>query len=319
MKIGITSLFDSVLDIGSDKFQMINSSSRVEIEIFEKQEIVLLVYPTEDLNLLSYAVTLVISENILQTKNQHINIKEVKVGEYEIELLPFELKTNSFHKISKANISGYEIRLHQGKNNYISVDDGTDIFFKEFFGKVLRYEFFEMSGKPASKITTEEEQILFIFDSEKEDFFVFKGQQIDINNNEFTLTYEFFDFAKHATEKKYIINEDGKVEMLEQELLYIKENPQKTRVASIIPYAFFEAIKAKNFLLAKEYLTPFLAQSVSMEMLEEYFGDFENIKPYNFQKDKGYFININNKNSSKIFRLKIENGLIAEIEQIGSH
>ena len=316
MKIGIETLFDCLLEISANKFQMIKNSSRIELQEIKENEIVFLLYPTTDYQLLSYAVKISVEGGNLTCCNPYVNITKIGADEYEIQLLPFATNGNFFNKISKANIAGYQVSIYQGEKNYVSVDDGTDIFFKAFDGKILKYDFFEKNASACVKVITEQQQLLFVYNSEREDFFVCAGQQILLDENQIKVIEESNDLAKHAKEKNYIIQEKGQVEFQHQELLLTKEKPQKAMHVKIVPYAFFEAIKAKNFLLAKEYLTTSLAQTVSMDMLEEYFGEFDEIRPYNFQKDRGYFINIVSGLSSKIFRIKIENSLIDEIEQI---
>lgn len=74
----------------------------------------------------------------------------------------------------------------------------------------------------------------------------------------------------------------------------------------------------KDFELAKSFLSEKLKAHITNEVLMEYFGEYDKIKPYNFHVQKGSYICLEKKGNGKVFRIKIENGEIDEIENVGN-
>lgn len=312
MKIGIITQFDCVLDCNGSKYTMKKNISRIELEIFSDEECILLFYPTSDARLLSYTAQLKIENGKLLSACPHVKKVEDNLGDAELEFLPFRLFCAKIKKVFKGSFAGFDIKVFSADKNFVCFDDGTEVFFAEFDGKIKSCNFLTVSNFPAVFVKMHERSKLFVFRSENETIDSFDGQ-IEIDDDMLSVTDEKNDFAKHAkkTEYKY---ENGQLVTLSEELLYAGGKPQITSNAKIIPLAFFEAVSEKNFLLAKEYLSGDLASRVTMEMLEDYFGDFDKVRPYNFQADKGYFVSVVKGGKSKIFRIRIQNAKIDEIE-----
>ncbi|MBR4406916.1 MAG: hypothetical protein IKT27_01215 [Clostridia bacterium] len=83
--------------------------------------------------------------------------------------------------------------------------------------------------------------------------------------------------AKHGKVVEVEITDSG-FEVLGSEAVYLGEKP------AFVPHflshiAFFEAVKVKDFNLAKTYLVPEFAESLCPQHFEEFFGEFEVILP----------------------------------------
>lgn len=313
MKIGISTMFDCVIDCKGQKYTFFKNTSFLELEMQNQEEVFLLFYPINDDKLISYASVLKIENNTLNFDKAHLKYNIDNLGNYELIYLPFKLSLNALKKVYKNIKNDFNLFVVLADKNFVCFDDGEEMFFEEFIGELNHYEFLTISNNPSIMLKTDVGQHLFVLNIQKSKIEIFFGQIELKENGIICVTDEKNDFAKHAliTEYKF---ENGELVTISNELLYARSEPQISTNAKIVPLAFFEAVKIKNFSLAKEYLTQNLARQVSKEILEGYFGELDKIKPYNFQVDKGYYISVISGEKSKIFRIKIQDAKIDEIE-----
>lgn len=310
MKIGVQVFFDCLLDVHGQKYLMHKGVERVELEVEQQEQVCLLFYPTER-GQIAYTAILKEFEGKLLVSCPYASVLEVGTEQYELEFAPFEM--NVFpKKLSRAKQSGNDVWLVMGKQNYFCVGN-DEMFFHTFEGEVMEYDFLTVFNKPALKVTQKDQEQLFVFCAERQEFDSFAGQ-ISVGET-IEVTTPCHDYAGQAHAKTFVYEGDQLV-CQSDELLFLHQNPFVANNPQVIPFAFFEAIREQNFLLAKNYLSPALASKVSMEMLQEYFGEFNKIKPYNFFKDKGYYVCVVNKEKAKVFRIKMLGNKIDEMEQI---
>ena len=79
------------------------------------------------------------------------------------------------------------------------------------------------------------------------------------------------DMLGHAFTKEYSFSPNLGVET---NLVYGENESVSIRKKEIVPYAFFDAVKNKNFDLARTYLTEELGTKLSDKHIEKFFGDF---------------------------------------------
>lgn len=104
---------------------------------------------------------------------------------------------------------------------------------------------------------------------------------------------------------------DTKSKVIDNYSVYIDNNPHRTNIKEIVPYAFLESIKLKDYNLSRSYLTDTF---VTNEQLSSYFGDFDNIFFDPYSNEIIYAI-VSNGNT-KCFRFELNNDKIKDIEQI---
>jgi hypothetical protein len=117
--------------------------------------------------------------------------------------------------------------------------------------------------------------------------------------------------AGHGVLSQYNISPNG-FEFVAKDAVYLDKRP-KTVPPFLTHIAFFEAVREKDFLLAKTYLSDALSQKLSPKHLEEYFGIFNSIKVLN-QNGKTKVALIHN-SQANVFSLSFEGGKIADIMQ----
>ena len=307
----MTTNFDCVLCCNNQNYTMIKNTSHITLEAENGEELFLLLYPNADKHYISYAAELKMENHKVITKCPYVEMVEDSEGNFELEFKPQELFHFAIQKIYKSTLGGYDLKIIEAPKNLVCFDDGSEVFLQEFEGNINSYKFVLLSSNPAILINQKQQQKLFILKHNKVEEFT---GQIELREDDtFSVISEQHDYAKHAIKTEYKF-ENGELVTISSDLFYDGNGPQIAVNPNIIPLAFFEAVKAKNISLAKEYLSPRLKKGVSLEMLEEYFGSFEKVKPYNFQVEKGHFVSVTQKNKSKIFRIKMNDGKIDEIE-----
>ncbi len=137
--------------------------------------------------------------------------------------------------------------------------------------------------------------------------------QVEQTPNSIKYLVKMHDIAKHA-----MVFELSFLENLEQNqyAVYLNENAQTTTNAKLIPFAFLEAVKLKNYTLAKQYLTPKLAESASDEHLNQYFLNLKHIY-YNAYHTNPYSVNYTVEcDELKSITFTLENNKIADFEEV---
>ncbi len=115
------------------------------------------------------------------------------------------------------------------------------------------------------------------------------------------------NLARHGIVYEY----DTKSKDIDNYAVYIDNNPHRTNIKEIVPYAFLESIKLKDYNLARSYL---LDTFVTNEHLSSYFGDFDDIFFDPYSKETIY--GIVSSGNTKCYRFELANDKIKDIEQI---
>jgi len=124
------------------------------------------------------------------------------------------------------------------------------------------------------------------------------------------------DMAKHGL----IVSFDFSTRpvKIETKTVYVMSRPQTTNNPLLIPFAFFEAVQIKNFKLARHYLNSTLSNKLDNNHLQQFFGDFLDIRQnvYNKQDNLISLIYGNNNNYYvKNYKCEMQNNLICNIIQ----
>ena len=129
------------------------------------------------------------------------------------------------------------------------------------------------------------------------------------NKNEIKCLTKLNDLAKHAK----ILTFNYQTANEEIYNVYLNQEPIKTNCYYLIPYAFLEAIKIKNYNLARFYLGANL-NNVSDTHLQQYFGEIEDIflDSYNLENFKIPYVLKNNTGFENVDFI-VENNKITEI------
>ncbi len=102
----------------------------------------------------------------------------------------------------------------------------------------------------------------------------------------------------------------------DQKSIYIEKQPKIVTDLRLIPFAFVESIKAKNYKLARQYITKNMSSRLSDDILSGFFGNIINISHdiYNdklavITKKEEIFV-------AKDYEFEFENGKISNINEL---
>lgn len=114
------------------------------------------------------------------------------------------------------------------------------------------------------------------FHKVEQKFYEFCGN-VDSNETKITAVINKTTLAGHGELREYQINEKN-LELASTETVYLNNMPI-TVPPFLIHIAFFEAVREKDYNLAKTYLTDDLAEKLTPPHFEKFFGTFDTIKP----------------------------------------
>lgn len=134
------------------------------------------------------------------------------------------------------------------------------------------------------------------------------GNKIERVDNQIMVTYHSQGIYDNQIYKTYEISNNKLIEK-KSSISHISP-PSKIYSEKVIPIAFLEAVKDRDYYTAKSYLSQRLSESVSDEHLEKFFGNFDKIIPLSNNR---YLIIRGDK--FKVFRFVVSNNLIDDIEE----
>ena len=125
------------------------------------------------------------------------------------------------------------------------------------------------------------------------------------------------DFAGHGVVTNYDLTKD----ICMTSTLVYNTTPFLSHKKELIPYAFFEAVKVKNYKLANSYLAQNLTKILTPSHYQKFFGDFTQILPPLYKtanyNQVALVYNSKNKSIAKNFSLQFnEYNKITNIEEV---
>ena len=293
-----------------------------------KENLNLSFYPVdeENKNSLPFAAVLKIENNIIKTNKKQLNIITFPDNNYLIEVQPFlfsypssfqvenkQIKTqNTTHTLSWLKQEKCFLNISNNQNNScLKLDlkkEITDLNLKQKNNFIFGF----------SKCLNQQ-HIVFCVKYEFDTYTIITNQVVDIleeEQNKITTYKNLHDFAGHGVITTYNFENTFEETLT---LVYNNSSPIIARHKEIIPYSFFEAIKIKNFKLAKSYLTKELSQRLTNNHLEQFFGEFESIHqtlcPKYNPEEIALIYNTPYKHA-KVFVLKLKDNKIENIIQL---
>jgi len=126
--------------------------------------------------------------------------------------------------------------------------------------------------------------------------------------NTITTYTKINDFAGHGQINTFEIENEIKQSTT---LVYNFESPFIAKHKEFVPFAFFEAIKIKNYKLARVYLTNELSNKLTNTHLKTFFGEFlytsQTLSPTFNHEEIALIYNNDTNYFAKIFNLKLNN------------
>ena len=166
---------------------------------------------------------------------------------------------------------------------------------------ILSYDYGNFRHIAYSKLTTDSQQYLIAYNTQTFQSKIFKGDEIEIQDNGFTVLSSPHGYQ--STREEYTITQEG-LKIADKTFSTLSlPNFEKT-----LCFRFMNSIKLGDYNTAISMLAPDLASTLSAKTLHQYFGNISYIFPLD---ESTCFAISNNKNT--IFSFNISNNKITEI------
>ncbi len=185
---------------------------------------------------------------------------------------PFNIKTkivnfaNQSHTLYYSKNDKFTVRIENQDLRYIDIDFDKkiiDLNTKSVNDKLFIY----------SK-TSENTFITCLLSYKNKEYEILKLEEVNLlesDKNEILTYKNANDFCHHGVVCKYNFDKEFK---FEKDLVYNENQPFYTHQKELIPYAFLDAVKIKNYDLAREYLSSELSNKLKDNHLSRFFGNF---------------------------------------------
>ncbi len=326
--------FDALVDVNDYKLGTIERKflEPVSLKIDNFSKILLKVAPLESENsehkkLLGYVSHLKLKNGQLRSSNNLVKITKYPNNHYEVLLLenslinhimPEVLAQNSYNMKNSTHV----VTVFFDGINQISIEGKEMIFNHKIDYNITGVEVEKLNSKNLViiKADTKGNDIYTLILGYDNDYRVlFEGlvHKIEVEDKKITLLKKAKDFAKQATVEEYEI-ENNKIKLSEEYNVYLENQAKIANNRLLIPFAFLQAVKQKNYDLARNYLSAELTEVLKDEHLKAYFGNFQAVKQAIYEQHPSNKIAIiyeDDVNVAKVFEIEFLENKITNITE----
>lgn len=281
-----------------------------EVKLNCSHDFFLTANPINNNDFLPTCAKILVTQNKITCENKNIILIKHDSFTYEIIVI--------FEKINK-NLLFFEKNIE--KNIKLTIFSNEVIIQKEkeFHRQSLNFmfsnfDFIDKQNYLYLIFYTEEKVNLIIYDKQNSNFTCHSCNKLVNNTTSLTLITKNLDYIKSYSLLEITLNDCGKNYSIAKKYTIDKISTNE----NIIPFAFIQAIKIKDFPLARKYLSQEFSNSLQDEHLKNFFGGF--IKPVapKIELPKSSLSLIYKKNEmlfAKHFTFSFENGKIIDISE----
>lgn len=261
-------------------------------------------------NYLPYTVHIFSHNNMVDISNNCLIVPFYN-NNYDIYLKSIKIQENIQTKtLFNQSIGKCTIVILNGTSSSINIYENGNIVYSDNLKLLNKAQASIVNNNLVVKgYTTTNEYYLLILNNEYELIFNGYFDNLDENENTFIGFTNIFDIAKHGHICEIDLNDTKNI----KDYYVVKDGGKVCEIDELIPQAFLEALKVKNFTLAKSYLSPTLAKA-SNKHFETYFGNiseiyfncYNNSNPINYTIYNGEY---------KFYNFNVNNKKIIEIEE----
>lgn len=265
-----------------------------------KQDDLIKVYPIEcERDCWNFSYVLKLNEQSLE------DYKTIKLKDKTIVFLKNKVTSKCNSILIEKSQGEFMCRLTSYPHSFIV--EGENYFAENIKMRLTRYEIFFLGNFIMLYGSSKNKDYLLILD--KRDFSkkVFIADKIVIDKNVVEINLICKDYTKHALYQKLEIGEEIKEK--EYTLFYEKGEPCIAVNTLIVPLAFLECVKTKNYSLAREYLSKQLSKKLTDKHLKKFFGEIDEI----IYHDGLY---ICHSDSYREYKFEFENSKIKNITEV---
>jgi len=318
--------FPVIIKANEQELGLIESSNdTLSIEANGNQDLLLSVFPVTDNTSPSipYLVKIQIKDNIPTCSNPYVEITDYEHTHFEIKFNPMQVQ------IHKKAIMIDNIQLQD--DIIVSIfDDGiynleintkNKLYKFPLSEKILDYKFDYYIENETSFLVLEGKNpqnkcFLLVFSN-----FICNleivADFIEHTKTEITVLNYQNDIAKHGVVQKYKLDNSHFI-LSDEYTVFLDEKPHTPTDAKVVPWAFAEALNIGDTNLARTFLEKGLNNTLNDELLNTFFGDYNEIKwnRYLNEPDTLCFIYDGNPRKTKTYRFEIINNKISNITEL---
>lgn len=213
--------------------------------------------------------------------NSNVKVTDFKNNNFLLSVSPFYIGKTQVclleQKKVKLNEKTHSIFFNTNASLNLKVECDTDMCEFNFEEKIYSLKTKALKNNILIYALSQTKSIIVLLEFTQDKYKTILCDIVDIleeENNEIKTYKSLFDFANHGVVNTYKFLEDLNPQT---QLVYANSTPFLTKHKIIIPYAFFEAIKIKNYKLARFYLSSTLSKKLTDKHLETFFGCFNDI------------------------------------------
>lgn len=220
--------------------------------------------------------------------------------------LPDGLFVKSYNVYSFSNNNPFQIECNENTLIFNAPPFKKIVSFNEKYQNASYHKSYDIIY---ALLSGEDKSMLVALNTKTGKMKSFKGKEIEVKDNAFTVKQNFKDIAGHIITTQYKIDKEG-LKRVGHEITFEKERARVVSCDKTLPYAFLEAIKVEDYSLAYSYLSESLQNSFPQEALSSYFGKISCF----FHVEDNKFLLKNNENKILIAIFSISNGEIVDID-----
>lgn len=260
--------FNCVIEFGGECEEL----TKNEYMVFSENDIIK-VYPLESKkDCWTFSYSLKLNENCLD------EYKLVKLKDKNIVFLKNKYIPKANDIILEKCEKDWVAKLTSFPHSFIVTGDNYFVYsIKE---KLISYDISFIEKFIVVYGASEDCDYILIYNKIDNNVFCYSANSISLDKNIIEIKKYQNDIAKHAIKIVLELNGDC-VNEKEYSLFYEKGEPILTQNEKIIPIAFLESVKIRNYSLAREYLSGGLAKKLSDKHLKKFFGNISEIIYHN--------------------------------------
>lgn len=284
----------------------IDDEIKLALSVNNDEETIIYISPTErneNQENLSYEILIRNNNGQLKFISNNVKVYQIK-NEYLVEIFnDVIIKDINILYSSNSTFSYNTIKTHLlFKNINIELPDCFDEIKSKNYGSITGFEF--------SKST---EKYLILLNNTKVLFSDYYNE-LKTEKNNLKILSNIHDIAKHGR----LFTIDTSTQTIKEEIVYTQNKPKLVNNIKLIPLAFLQALKVKNFKLMKYYLSENLKEVGTLQNYIDFFQDYKK-STFTFSNNlvKANLFYQNSKNSfyGKTFIFELSGNKIDKITQ----
>lgn len=302
------------LNINGEYVDLVDNISKFSIDIIVSgsQTLYFSYLPYDEKNIfLPYTQALQIKNDCIASESENIEIVPYKNNHFDIILKPIKyLEKADSEIIYEESFGKINLLISNDETSHIYLYDNGKIVLNKTIDILKNVEVEKINNNLVIKGYFENQNyFLLVINLDNYDIVIEETcDSIEKANNKLKLIKSVKDLACHGK----VSTLDLDTNKVEEYNVYLNPEPTITNNRYLIPLAFLESLKIKNYTLAKSYLSPTM-QNAEIDQFNEFFGEIKNIyfDRHNYQNKNVFYTVFSKKYVSYEFILK--NNKIEEI------